>query len=295
VDIDLLADVDLNAPGFPDLYDELPLWSAPFGLLLLDRVPLRPGSTILDVGAGTGFLTVELAQRAGPGARVIAVDPWVAGMERLRRKVDALGLHNVETVTGDAAALDLPVASVDVIVSNLGVNNFENAPAVLAACARVARPGASLLLATNLVGHMAELYAAYAHTLEELGHRDRLPVLEAHVRHRATIDGTARLLSEAGFDVAETVTGSFRFRFGNGAALLRHHFIRLGFLPAWRTVARPDAVADTLVALQRNLDAAAERQGGLDLTIPMACFTALRRPAGSGARDAQLAAPVALP
>ena len=34
-------------------YDELPLWSAPFGLLLLDRVPLRADITILDVGCGT--------------------------------------------------------------------------------------------------------------------------------------------------------------------------------------------------------------------------------------------------
>ena len=50
-----LEEIDHTVPGFGELYDELPLWSAPFGLLLLDRVPMKAGLTILDVG-----LTTEL-------------------------------------------------------------------------------------------------------------------------------------------------------------------------------------------------------------------------------------------
>ena len=74
MELNYLTEVDHRAPGFGDDYDELPLWSAPFGLWLLDRVPVRPGLTILDVGAGTGFLTIELAQRCGAESTVIAVD-----------------------------------------------------------------------------------------------------------------------------------------------------------------------------------------------------------------------------
>ncbi len=66
---DYLEPIDMNDPAVGGMYDELPLWSAPFGLLLLDRVRMGTGLTILDVGAGTGFLTVELAQRCGPKAR----------------------------------------------------------------------------------------------------------------------------------------------------------------------------------------------------------------------------------
>ena len=47
-------------------YDELPLWSAPFGLKLLEVVALRPGIVALDIGCGTGFPVLELAQRLGP-------------------------------------------------------------------------------------------------------------------------------------------------------------------------------------------------------------------------------------
>jgi arsenite methyltransferase len=88
--------VEIDA-GVAENYDELPLWSAGFGQLILERVPLRRGQTVVDIGAGTGFLTVELAQRSG-AARVIAVDPWADAMEVLRRKVGYLKLANVELV-----------------------------------------------------------------------------------------------------------------------------------------------------------------------------------------------------
>src|SRR5215472_8880890 len=153
-----LEPIDFKTPDFGDLYDELPLWSAPFGLMLLEHVTLRPGMTVLDVGAGTGFMTIELAQRCGPDAKVIAVDPWAAAMTRLSRKLAYLGIQNVRTLVKDVATTDLADASVDLIVSNLGINNFDNPEAALQACFRVARPGARLFLTTNLVGHMAEFY-----------------------------------------------------------------------------------------------------------------------------------------
>ncbi|MBI1846093.1 MAG: methyltransferase domain-containing protein [Candidatus Rokubacteria bacterium] len=242
--------------------------------MLLDRVPVARGLTILDVGAGTGFLTVELAQRCGPDARIIAVDPWPAAMRRLRRKLEHLRLDNVVLLEQDAASLALPEASVDVVVSNLGVNNFENAGAVLGACYRAAKPGARLLLTTNLAGHMAELYEVYRATLVELGQSDRLAALEAHVERRGTVDSITQLLGRAGFEVVDVVTGSFRMRFADGTALLRHYFVRLGFVAGWKAVAAPAMVEETFAALERNLDAVATARGELALTIPMACFEA---------------------
>ena len=272
-----LEPIDFANPEVAAHYDELPLWSAPFGLMLLDRVPMRPGFTVLDVGAGTGFLTVELAQRCGAGATVIAVDPWSVAMQRLRRKVEYLGLRNVRLLEQDAATIDLPDASVDVIVSNLGINNFENADAVLRTCFRVAKQGAVLLLTTNLVGHMREFYEVYRATLLELGLTDRLDALDAHVRHRATVESVTGLLERAGFQQLAATTDTFRMRYADGSSLLRHYFIRLGFLPAWKEILPPDDVARTFAALSRKLDAVAAERGELALTIPMACVEA-RKP-----------------
>ena len=78
------ATPDPADPAVVALYDEIPLWSAPFGLALLEAVELRPGLVVLDVGCGTGFPLLELAERLGPTARLHGVDPWAAGMETAR-------------------------------------------------------------------------------------------------------------------------------------------------------------------------------------------------------------------
>src|SRR5262249_23638094 len=161
---------------------------APFGLMLLEHVRLRPGMTILDVGAGTGFLTIELAQRSGANSVVIAVDPWEAAMKRLARKLGHLGIRNVRTLVQDVVTIAVPDASVDLMVSKLGINNFGDPEAALHACFRVLKPGGSLFLTTNLVGHMAEFYDAYRSVLVELGFSDRLAALDAHVNARATVN-----------------------------------------------------------------------------------------------------------
>jgi SAM-dependent methyltransferase len=178
--------------------------------------------------------------------------------------------------TGDAAALELPDASVDVIGSNLGINNFEDPAAVLRASFRVARPGATLLLTTNLVSHMAEFYQVYREVLVDTGQQDRLDALDAHIAHRGTVESVGRLIREAGFTVGEIATDSFRMRFAAGSALLRHHFIRLGFVEAWKAIAARDALQPTFERLEREPYVLAARQGELALTIPMAWFVAVR-------------------
>jgi ubiquinone/menaquinone biosynthesis C-methylase UbiE len=272
-----LDSIDWQNPEFGDLYDELPLWSARFGLLLLENVTLRPGLTILDVGAGTGFLSIELAQRCGSAATVIAVDPWEAAMRRLTRKVKALGIENVRTLVQDVATIDLPDASVDLIVSNLGINNFDDPEAALRACFRVAKPGADLFLTTNLVGHMSEFYEAYRSVLEELGLAGQLAALETHINHRATVDSVKALLERAGFEFVAAETRSFRERFVDGSALFRHNFMRLAFVPAWKSVAPTGAVEATFAALERRLNAIAAEHGELSLSVPATCIQA-RKP-----------------
>jgi len=269
-----LDDIDIQTDEFAEFYDELPIWSAPFGLMMLDRVPIRGGQTILDVGAGSGFLSIELAQRCGPTSRVIAVDPWAPVARRLRRRLAHLGLANLEIVERDAAKLDLPDQSVDLIVSNLGINNFENADEVIRNCHRMAKPGARLFLTTNLSGHMREFYEVFRATLIELGQADRIEVLDAHIAHRGTFGSLNERLAAAGFTPENSVRGGFRMRFADGTALLRHFFIRMGFLPAWRSLFREGTAESALPRLEANLNTAARARGELALTIPAACIEA---------------------
>jgi arsenite methyltransferase len=256
---------DLETAAFVDAYDELPLWSAAFGLLLFGNVPLRAQTTALDVGCGTGFPLLELAQRLGPGSQVHGLDPWQAGVARAERKRRHWKIPNAHLHLGDAAAMPFRDDSFDLIVSNLGVNNFADAPAALRECHRVLREHGTLALTTNVVGHMRELYEVFATVVDD---RERL---EEHVQHRATVEKLHALLGSAGFAVRRVVESTFTMRYATGSALLSHAFIQFGFLPGWQSVV-DDADRERVFAeLEHRLNAIAP----LTLTIPCAYVEAL--------------------
>jgi SAM-dependent methyltransferase len=244
------------------------------GQLLLRHVPLAPGASVLDVGCGTGFPTLELAQRLGPAARVTGIDPWAAALARAGRKAKTWGIDNAIFVDGDASAMPFPERSFDLIVSNLGLNNFPDPAAVLAECRRVASPGARIALATNLQGTMAEFYAIFRTVLDA----PAAAALDAHIAHRATIPGTLALLRRAGFNPVRTARETMAMRFASGTALLRHSFIRLGFVPGWRALLAETERAEVFKHLRAALDARAAEHGELELSVPMAYVEARAAP-----------------
>jgi ubiquinone/menaquinone biosynthesis C-methylase UbiE len=255
------------------LYDELPLWSSLAGQLLLESITLAGVTRALDLGCGTGFPLVELAERLGEGAFVAGLDPWSQALARVRDKI-ARWRVRAAAVRGTGNALPFRSESFDLVVSNLGVNNFDDAAGALRECRRVLRPGGLLGLSSNLVGHMRELYAAFERVLAAAGDGAALARLERHVAHRATVESLRARLEAAGFDVTTVRERDAALRFANTAALFSHHFIRLGFRPAWEEIAAPQSLA----ALRAELDRVASAAGELRLTIPLAYLEARRIP-----------------
>jgi SAM-dependent methyltransferase len=255
---------DLDSAAFVDTYDELPLWSAMFGQVLLEHVPLEKGTVALDVGCGSGFPLLELAQRLGPGAVVHGLDPWITAVARADRKRRQWRVPNAHLHVGDAAAMPFVSHAFDLVVSNLGLNNFSNAHAAVAECRRVLRPSGTLALTTNLVGHMREFYEVFESVL---GGSD---ALTAHIEHRATIDSLRTLLAANGFTIRDVHQDSFTMRYANGTALLNHTFVQFGFLPGWKAVV-PEADQERVFKeLERRLNELAP----LTLTIPRAYVSA---------------------
>jgi len=264
-----------NDPRDVATYDEVSLWSAMAGLLLLDHVPLG-AHRMLDLGCGAGFPLLELAERLGPQAYAVGADPWRAALECAGEKRQRWPVANAALARADGAALPFRDGAFDLAVSSLGLNNFADPDAALAECHRVLAPGGTLALSTNLTGHWREFYAAFAAALNQRGDRAALARLAHHVAHRGTIEGLTRRLERAGFRVTATHDRVVPMRFADAEALFAHHFIRLGFVPAWESVVEEPARADVFAALRTRLDGIAREHGELRLTVPFACVLAAR-------------------
>jgi ubiquinone/menaquinone biosynthesis C-methylase UbiE len=103
---------------------------------VLALLPDVRGLVALDLGCGSGRYTRLLADLGA--ARVIGIDQSVAMLGRARGTVRL-------RVRGDARAVPLADASIDVAVSGLMVGDLAHLDAVLASAARVLRPGACLV------------------------------------------------------------------------------------------------------------------------------------------------------
>lgn len=117
--------------------------------LALDE--LRPGEVVLDLGCGAGLDSILAARRVGPAGRVVGVDFASAMVEKARRNVEAAGPANAEFLLGEADALPLSDASVDVVISNGVLNLCPDKLRVLAEAFRVLRQGGRLQMADILL------------------------------------------------------------------------------------------------------------------------------------------------
>ena len=119
-----------------------PLWESaaavgnPFGL-----GPIRPGETVVDLGCGAGTDACIAALMVGDAGRVIGFDVTPAMVEKARANARLAGVCSVEVREGDMAALPLPAACADVVISNGAINLSPDKALVLSEAFRILRSG----------------------------------------------------------------------------------------------------------------------------------------------------------
>ncbi|MDE2227501.1 MAG: bifunctional demethylmenaquinone methyltransferase/2-methoxy-6-polyprenyl-1,4-benzoquinol methylase UbiE [Alphaproteobacteria bacterium] len=182
------------------------LWKAQ----LIERLGPRPGQLLLDVAGGTGDIARRFVARAGGGARVIVCDINHRMLEVGRaRGLDAGDSKAIRWLCGDAEALPVADASVDVYTIAFGLRNVTRIPAALAEAWRVLKPGGRFLclefsnVEMPLLRRVYDLYSFAV--VPRLGaavaqDRDAYQYLVESIRRFPRRGRLAALMRQAGFD-----------------------------------------------------------------------------------------------
>jgi len=132
------------AGSIPRLYDEylVPLIFEPYAVDLAEQVAARRPERVLEIAAGTGVVTRQLAATLPEGSAIVATDLNPGMLEQAR----AVGSERpVEWRTADAQQLPFADASFDAVVCQFGVMFFPDKANAFAETRRVLRPGGVFL------------------------------------------------------------------------------------------------------------------------------------------------------
>jgi ubiquinone/menaquinone biosynthesis C-methylase UbiE len=106
---------------------------------------LKPGQVIAEIGAGPGYFTPRLARAVGRAGHVYAVDPEVAVLDVLRKRLKQAGVRNVTPVLSRDDDPLLPVGACDLAVIINAYHHMHGAPAFLRRLVARLAPGARVV------------------------------------------------------------------------------------------------------------------------------------------------------
>jgi ubiquinone/menaquinone biosynthesis C-methylase UbiE len=135
------------ASGWVRRQEGVRAFGAPASHWMLDAACPQPGERVLELAAGLGETGMLAAEMVAPLGGVIVSDQAEAMLAGARKRAIALGLNNVEFQVLNAEWIDLPLASVDVVLCRWGYMLMADPAAALGETRRVLRPGGRVALA----------------------------------------------------------------------------------------------------------------------------------------------------
>jgi ubiquinone/menaquinone biosynthesis C-methylase UbiE len=116
--------------------------------LLKDILPLKPGSTVLDLACGKGTYSIFLSKIVGDTGLVYAVDLWEEGLQILGKEIEKQNITNILPLLDDATEeIEIDDYSVNVCFMATVLHDFEEmnkSGAVLKQIKTILKPGGCL-------------------------------------------------------------------------------------------------------------------------------------------------------
>lgn len=112
----------------------------------LDKIGIKPGMTVADVGAGVGYFTVRLGRRVGAQGKVYAVDVQPEMLTILRDRARKANLTNIQPLLGSESDPKLPAGALDLILLVDVYHEFSQPQRMLQRMRHALKPDGRLVL-----------------------------------------------------------------------------------------------------------------------------------------------------
>ncbi|MDO8448825.1 MAG: class I SAM-dependent methyltransferase [Rhodoferax sp.] len=204
---------DKGADGWNKHATLIRSWLHDVTAAMLDAAGVAPGSRVLDIAAGAGDQTLDVARRVGPQGYVLATDISARMLALAQENLRAAGLQHVETRLADAQALGLAGSDFDAAVCRLGLMFCANPLDALSGTRQALKPGGRLAAVVfSQPQHNPCLAIMMATALQHAGVPAKQPFEPGTLLSLGKPGLLAQLLDDAGFVNIEVQSVSAPFR-----------------------------------------------------------------------------------